>query len=150
MWIYKDKEIHNLEDLSQYSDKEPFGFVYRITNEDTGKFYIGKKQIFSKTNKKLGKKEKAALPVARGRTKTKKLVIKETKWSDYMGSNIQLKEDVKNSSLDRFHKEILVICYEKKMLTYWENAMQCNFNVLTAHCYNSNIAGKYFRKDFEL
>ena len=55
MWIYQDKEIKKIEDFG--GNILPFGFVYKITDIETGKFYIGKKQLISIINKKLGKKE---------------------------------------------------------------------------------------------
>ena len=83
MWLYKNKVINKLENLPENT----FGFIYKITNKTTGKFYIGKKQIMSQTNVKLGKKELEALPTQRGKKPSKKLVIKESNWVEYMGSN---------------------------------------------------------------
>ena len=70
------KEFTVIEDFPENT----FGFVYRITNLTNDKFYIGKKQLLSQTNVKLGKKEIAALPTQRGRTPSKKLVVKESNW----------------------------------------------------------------------
>lgn len=151
MWLYKGNSIIDLKDLGE---PQPFGFVYRITNKDTGKFYIGKKQILSYTNVKLGKKELALLKEKRnaqglrGPCPSKKLVIKEKKWVDYWGSNKDLLSDISESGKENFEKEILILCYNKKQLTYWEMAMQCNFNVLTSNSYNDNILGKFFSQDF--
>ena len=39
MWLHKNKVINKIEDFP----KETFGFIYKITNNETGKFYIGKK-----------------------------------------------------------------------------------------------------------
>ena len=39
-WLYKGNKIENIED---FGDKTPFGFVYLIGNTITGKMYIGKK-----------------------------------------------------------------------------------------------------------
>lgn len=145
MWLYQGKIIKNLEDLG---NPTPFGFIYIIKNKTTGKFYIGKKQIMSKTNVKLGKKEIANLPVQRGRKVIKKEVIKESNWVGYNGSNKDLLEDIKKLGIENFSKEILIICPSKKLLTYWEMAMQCKYDVLTSNSYNDNINGRHFRKDF--
>ena len=144
MWLYENKVIEKIEDFPENT----FGFIYKITNNKTGKFYIGKKQLISQTNIKLGKKELAALPTQRGKKPTKKLVTKESNWKEYWGSNKFLLEDIKNLGLDKFQREILVICPNKKLLTYWELALQCKYDVLQVNCYNDNITGKYFRSDF--
>ena len=144
MWLYKNKVINKLEDLPE----DTFGFIYKITNKIDGKFYIGKKQIMSQTNVKLGKKELEALPTQRGKKPSKKLVIKESNWVDYMGSNKFLLEDIKNLGEKKFLKEIIIICPNKKLLTYWELATQCRYDVLQVNSYNDNLLGKFYRKDF--
>ena len=143
MWLYQDKNIENIEDFGS----EIFGFVYRITNLENGKCYIGKKQLLSKTNVKLGKKEKAALPVQRGRTPSKKLVIKESNWKSYWGSCKPLLEELKLGK-DKFKREILMLCPNKKLLTYWEAAFQIKLDVLLIDSYNDTILGHYYKKDF--
>jgi predicted SPOUT superfamily RNA methylase MTH1 len=143
MWIYKEKIINNINDF----ELGTFGFIYKITNNETGKFYIGKKQLMSKTNVKLGKKEKAALPTQRGRTPSKKLVVKEADWQNYWGSNKSLLEELKLNK-DKFTREILMICPSKKLLTYWEAAFQIKLDVLLIDSYNDTILGHYYKKDF--
>ena len=144
MWLYKNKVINDIKD---FGDPAPFGFIYIITNNETGKFYIGKKQLMSKTNVKLGKKEIAALPTQRGRTPSKKLVVKEADWQNYWGSNKPLLEELK-SDKDKFTREILMICHSKKLLTYWEAAFQIKLDVLLIDSYNDTILGHYYKKDF--
>ena len=58
MWLYQNKVIEKLED---FGENIPYGFIYKIENIETGKFYIGKKQLMSTTNIKMGKKELAEL-----------------------------------------------------------------------------------------
>lgn len=144
MWLYENKVIEKIEDFPENT----FGFIYKITNKKTGKFYIGKKQLLSKTNVKLSKKEKAALPVQKGRTPSKKLVIKESNWISYWGSCKPLLDDVKTLGEDKFIKEILVICSTKKQLTYFEAAYQIKEDVLMKDSYNDTILGCYYRRDF--
>lgn len=143
MWLFENKVINKIEDFPENT----FGFIYKITNQETGKFYIGKKQLMSKTNVKLGKKEIAALPTQRGRTPSKKLVVKEADWQNYWGSNKPLLEELK-SNKDKFTREILIICPSKKLLTYYEAAFQIKLDVLTVDSYNDSILGHYYRKDF--
>lgn len=143
MWLHKNKVINKIEDFPENT----FGFIYKITNNETGKFYIGKKQLMSKTNVKLGKKEKASLPTQRGRTPSKKLVVKEADWQNYWGSNKPLLEELKLGK-DKFTREILMVCSSKKMLTYWETAFQIKLDVLTVNSYNETVLGKFFKGDF--
>jgi len=47
--------------ITEYDSVEKFpencvGFVYKITNIQTGKFYIGKKSLYSNVRKRLTKK----------------------------------------------------------------------------------------------
>jgi kynurenine formamidase len=133
-------------------DKFPancIGFVYKITNIQTGKFYIGRKSLFSNTKKKLTKTE-LALQTGPGRKPTSKRVITETKWMDYWGSNKTILQEIKDNGTEYFRKEIIKFCFSKKQLTYWELHFQCTEGVLlTDKSYNDNIASKFFRKDLE-
>ena len=144
-WLYENKVIEKIEDFKPGT----FGFVYKITNNETGKFYIGKKQLISKTNVKLGKKEKELLPIQRGRTPSKKLVIKEADWQNYWGSNKPLLGEVKSLGKEKFTREILMVCASKKLLTYWEAAYQMKLDVLLIDSYNDTILGHYYKKDFD-
>jgi hypothetical protein len=143
-WLYQNKVIEKIEDFPSNT----FGFIYKIENIETGKFYIGKKQLMSNTNVKLGKKELAALPIQRGKKPTKKLVTKESNWKEYWGSNKFLLDDIKDLGYDKFQRKILIVCPNKKLLTYWELAIQCKYDVLQMDCYNDNLLGKFYRKDF--
>jgi hypothetical protein len=143
-WLYNSSEIKSKEDFPP----EIFGFIYRITNCTNGKQYIGKKQILSKVNKKLGKKEIAALPVQRGRTPTKKLVITESDWQNYWGSCKPLLNDVKTLGKDKFIREILMFCSSSKQLTYYEMMFQVKEDVLFKDNYNDNILAKFHKRDF--
>lgn len=142
-WICCGKEYKEITDFPRGC----FGFIYMITNKETRQFYIGKKQIFSNINKKLGKKEIAALPTTRGRKATKKLIIKESDWKTYSSSSKELQKEV-NLSPDNFHKQILYFCYNKKQLSYYEVYYQFKYDVLNNDLsLNENISGHYFKKD---
>jgi hypothetical protein len=152
MWIYKDKEINKIED---FGDIPPFGFIYRITNIETGKFYIGKKQLISITNKKLGKKELIVIKEERkqnkvqGKQPTKKQIIQESNWLDYYGSSKLLLEEIKKLGKEKYKREIIQIAQNSKQLTYYEALYQMSENILQRDdCYNENIAGKWYKKDF--
>lgn len=122
-----------------------FGFVYMITNLDTGRFYIGKKQFYSTRKVKKGKKELAAMTDMRG--SKVKYVTKESKWREYTGSCKELNEDIKKGA--NVVKEILHLCESKALLTYYETKYQFCERVIEVDSYNDNINGKYYRKIFE-
>ena len=140
-WLLNGQEV---TDVQQFGDKA-IGFVYKITNTKTGKFYIGKKILESRTKKLLTKKEQAEWDKP-GRVPKKKLVVKESNWADYWGSSKPLLEDLKGGK-DGFVREVLRVCYSKKELSYYETFYQFEFRVLHIDSYNENILGKFYRKD---
>jgi hypothetical protein len=134
MWLYKDKEINSIEDMPA----DTFGFVYLVTHTPSGKKYLGKKQLISNRT----------LPPLKG-SKRKRKVQKESDWKTYYGSQSEVKQLVKESK-DKleFVREILIFTSTKKQLTYFETKLQFVNEVLENDEYlNSNILGKFFRKD---
>lgn len=126
-----------------------FGFIYKITNKETGKFYIGKKAYWHNKKKKLTKKQLAELPPTPGRKPTHEVVRVESDWKTYWGSNKQLLADIKQYGENKFECWIFKQCLTKKQLTYWEMHYQCKEEVLinSNKSYNDNILGKFFTKD---
>ena len=124
------------------TDFEPsnwFGFVYRITRKDTGRKYIGKKQIHSYRRKKV-----------KGR-KNRKRVITEAKWREYTGSCDELNLEIKTLGKEKFSFEVLKLCKTKGELTFSEVEYQIKNDVLTSllengnrEYYNSNIMSRWF------
>lgn len=147
MWIYNNKEINNIEDLGE---PIPFGFIYIVTHIPTGKKYLGKKQIYHSIKTKLGKKELAAIPKAQGRPQKFKQVVKESDWKSYYGSNETIKQLIKEGKQNEFEREIVLLVYNKKMLSYFETKLQFVYEVLEHpdQWINSNILGSYYTKDF--
>lgn len=141
-WLYENEEINSIEQFP----KNCHGFVYKITNLENGKIYVGRKILLNTLNKKLTKKELAE-QVGPGRKPTKKKVIKESNWISYWGSNKPLLEDIKQLGKDKFKREIIKLTFSKKQLTYYELHYQCIFEVLMKDSYNSNILGKFYPKD---
>jgi hypothetical protein len=145
MWLYKEKTINSIDDFP----KDTFGFIYITTHLPTGKKYLGKKSLFHTNNVKLGKKELAALPVTRGRTKLTKQVIKESDWKSYYGSEEFIKQKIKEKKQDEFSREIIHFVFDKKLLTYFECKYQFSLGVLESEEWmNSSILGKFYKKDF--
>ena len=137
------KVYNSIEDFPENC----IGFVYKIVNLNSGKFYIGKKSLWSNQKKALTKKELSEMS-GPGRKPSKKLVTKETDWLSYWGSNKGLLGEIKEQGVDTYRREIIKLCTSKKELTYWEVHFQCVEGVLlTDKSYNDNILAKFFRKD---
>ncbi len=68
-----------------------FGYVYRITNLQNGRQYIGRKYFYQKRKPKGGKRR----------------VKSESDWKRYYGSSDELKRDVKEFGKQIFRREII-------------------------------------------
>jgi len=124
------------------------GFVYKIVNKESGKFYIGKKVLQFDRKKKLGKKELANIEIKPGRRPTSKRVITESDWKDYYGSSKELLEELKINGKEKYERIIIQFAFNSKQLTYYETMYQMKENVLQRDTYNHSILGKFHRKDF--
>jgi hypothetical protein len=150
--MFQIQSVLTVEDLIDDESFDPTqyeGYIYMTTNLETNRHYIGKKNFFYKNNVKLGKKEKAALPVTRGRTKQTKLVVNPSDWKTYYGSAQEIKEDLKKYPKDKFVRVILKLCKTKKELTYYECKYLFQYGVLedSTKWINDNIQGRFFTKD---
>ena len=128
MWYYDEKPVSLLSDIPN----EVIGFVYLITNVDTGYYYVGKKSLYSTVK----------LPPLKGQRR-KRTVTKEANWQNYMSSN---KDVQKWTNVD---KTIIEYAYSKKELTYLENkALYCLGVLEDKYSMNGNIAGKFYKDEF--
>lgn len=94
------------------------GFVYCITNKQTGRKYIGKKNLFGIKVRSINKQ------------KYRERV--QSDFTTYYGSNDELKNDVTKFGPENFDREILVLCESKGEMGYWEAKYQFHYDV-TAH-----------------
>jgi hypothetical protein len=127
-WYYQDQLVDVLPE-------ECIGFVYLITNTDTGRKYIGKKLAkFSKTTYKTVK-------LKNGNKKKKKIRSKvDSDWRDYYGSSPELTKDVELLGTDKFHRQILYYCTSKAECSYIEAREQFSRRVLESDdYYNGHI-----------
>ena len=145
MWLFKNKEIHSLEDLPQNT----YGFIYISIHQPTGKSYIGKKSLFHNVKKKLTKKQLVE-QTGRGRKPTTEIVQKESDWKTYYGSAKPILDLLKEGKQEEFTREILQLVPNKKLLTYYECKYLFMLGVIEKQdgYFNDNILGKFFRKDF--
>lgn len=143
MWLYKDQVIN---DISEFPENT-YGFIYKITRISDGKFYVGRKNLYSERTKALTKKELSE-HTGKGKKPTKKKVVSESDWQTYYGSNTNLKADMKEQGKDVFKREILHLCTHKKQMTYQEIRYQILEGCLESdNCYVDNVLGKFWRKD---
>ena len=132
-WYYKGTAFTS-DDIGDF-----FGYVYLITNKTTGKKYIGRKYFVQK------RKPRGA----------KRRVTSESDWKRYFGSSEELKQDIKCIGRDSFRREILSLHTTLGQVNYEETKQLFLHNVLTEALddgtpkyYNSNILGRYMRKDY--
>lgn len=109
MWIYNNE-------LFESPTEAQYGFVYLITNLQSGKQYIGKKLFWHKKIRYLKAK--------------KKRYLAESDWKTYFGSSKSLQEDVQTQGEDQFKREILHICKNKGECSYLEAKEQFDRAVL--------------------
>ena len=130
-WIYETTIIKEATDIPINC----IGFIYMIENISNGKKYIGRKILKFKKTK----------PPLKG-LKRKRVSYVESDWKTYIGSNQELINDAaRGHQLNRY---ILRYCYTKKQLSYYELKYQIMNDVLCdENFYNSNILGKFFKKD---
>jgi len=113
--LNKDTEIGHWTYTRSFRQSEWFGFLYCITREEDGKFYIGKKQL-----NQGGRKTKTV----NGKRVSNPRYGKSTDWKRYTGSSDTLNKDIKNLGKDAFTFEIIDLYKTKGGLYYAEAYLQ--------------------------
>jgi|TARA_B100000530_G_C15927481_1_gene475540 hypothetical protein len=133
-WTYKGSTFSS-DDINDF-----FGYVYRITNLQSGKQYIGRKYFWQKRKPRGGKKR----------------ITSESDWKKYYGSSDELKSDRKLLGNSCFKREIISLHKTKGKVNFYETKQLFLDNVLmealedgSPAFYNSNILGRYYRKDYQ-
>ena len=106
------------------------GFVYMVTELDTGKKYIGKKFFW----------KPKTLPI----TKTRKRRVKtraESDWRTYYGSSKEVQTLIESKGADQFKREILHLCKTKGECSYLEAKEQFERGVLLKEEYYNEFIG---------
>ena len=132
-WTYQGTTFTS-DDINNF-----FGFVYRITNLQDGRKYIGRKYFTQRRKPRGGKRR----------------VTSESDWKKYYGSSDELKSDVKRLGKENFKREIISLHKSLGKVNYEETRQLFLNNVLTESLadgtpsyYNSNILGRYMKKDY--
>lgn len=132
-WYYEDKPYDDTPDEYQ-------GFVYVITELDTNKKYLGKKNFWRpKTLPKNSKRNR------RVRTRA------ESDWKEYFGSNKELCYLVESRGRENYKREILRLCRTKGEMSYFEAKLQFDNDVLLSdEWYNEFIGCKIHSRHLKL
>jgi len=109
-WTYNDNEV------TPEVIGDAYGFVYVITNEKTGRRYVGRK-YFTKAGYKTVKGKRKKIRLSSG-------------WEDYYGSNKALIEDVATLGEENFTRRIIKLCRNRSECSYWETHFIFQFEAL--------------------
>ncbi len=127
-WHYQNTPVETLPETC-------IGFVYLITNNLTGRKYIGKKLAkFSKTTYRTVKQKNGIKKKKRIRSKI------DSDWQQYYGSSAELSADIEKLGTNNFTREILYYCASKSECSYIEAREQFSRRVLeSTDYYNGHI-----------
>ena len=123
MWTYNGSEYNETPEDYQ-------GFVYIITELDSGKKYLGKKNFWRP--KVLPKNSKRS---RRMRTRV------ESDWKGYYGSSKELQVLVEQRGGDNYKREIIRLCRTKGEMSYYEAKAQFDNDVLLSDEWFNNFIG---------
>ena len=123
MWYYNNEQFDTTPNEFQ-------GFVYLITEIDTDRKYIGKKNFWKPKTLPITKKRKR-----RVRTRT------ESDWREYFGSSREVQTLVEEKGKDNYKREILKLCKTKGEMSYYEAKLQFENDVLLRDDYYNEFIG---------
>ena len=135
-WLYGDKFIESIEDVPEGS----VSFIYEIQID--GRFYIGKKNLYTTRKKHFGKKKLAT--VTDKRLKTYEKVTTESNWLKYCSSSKEVKHLVEQGRVP--DRRILRFCKSVKEARYFEDKLLFE-HVGSPSCLNGNVGGRYFKEE---
>ncbi len=124
VWLYEGKPY---DPTFEEIPPEYAGFVYRITDTETGEKYIGQKR-FRKTK---------TLPITKTRKRRVRTTV-ESDWRTYHGSSTVIKQHLSEGHTG-YTREIIRFGYSKGDLSYLETLEQFNQGVLLKKEYLNGI-----------
>ena len=137
-WSYQGQDFEN-----SMIPEGAEGFVYEMQAVIDGKLvrYIGKKNFYSVTKKRFGKKALSSMEDKRAKKYT---IQKKLTYLDYYSSNAVLK-DAHKAGIE-IRRYMLKICLSKMELTYYETKFQFVRGVLESDEFlNGNILGRFYK-----
>ena len=141
---YDNPWLYNGDIFESCHIGDNYGFVYRITDTESGRKYIGRKYFWQKRKPR---------PKVDG--KRRRRVTSESNWKKYYGSCPELKEAIDLRGKSSFLREIISLHETPGKVNYEETRQLFLNNVLTEALddgtpayYNSNVLSRYFRKDY--
>ena len=123
MWYYNNE-------LFEITPEEYQGFVYQLTEINTDKKYIGKKNFW----------KPKVLPINKTRKRRVRTRI-ESNWKEYYSSSNEVCQLIEQYGKERFKREILKLCKTKGEMSYYEAKLQFDYNVLFRDDYYNNFIG---------
>ena len=123
MWYYDNEQFDTTPEDYQ-------GFVYLITELDTDKKYIGKKNFWKPKTLPITKTRKR-----RVRTRT------ESDWRSYFSSSSEVQQLVESKGEKNYKREILKLCKTKGEMSYFEAKLQFEHDVLLRNDYYNEFIG---------
>ena len=137
-WSYQGQDFDN-----SMIPEGAEGFVYEMQAIINGKLvrYIGKKNFYSVTKKRFGKKALSSMQDKRAKKYT---IQRKLTYLDYYSSNAVLK-DAHKAGIE-IKRYMLKICFSKMELTYYETKFQFVRGVLESDEFlNGNILGRFYK-----
>lgn len=120
-WTYQGNPFN------EQPDPKYVGFVYLITELDTGRMYVGKKLFWKKVPRKInGRRRKITVP---------------SDWELYYGSSASLQANLSIKGEDNYKREILYLCTSRGEMSYFETKEQFERNVLLDEEYFNEFIG---------
>jgi len=105
-WWYKEEELKEVPE-------DYYGFVYLITDNETGMKYVGKKFFWNKKT----------LPITKTRKRRKRTLV-ESDWKSYYGSSPHVRELIEDKGVETLTREILHLCKTRGDCAYYETKEQ--------------------------
>ena len=121
MWLHQGQKYDGPEDDSTV------GFVYIITELDTGRMYVGKKLFWKRVFRKVKGKRKR--------------VVMKSDWESYYGSSNSLKANIEVKGKRNYRREILHLCTSRGEMAYKELKEQFDRDVLFSDEYFNAFIG---------
>lgn len=123
MWYYNEEEYNETPEEYQ-------GFVYEITELDTGKKYIGKKNFW----------RPKTLPITKSR-KRRVRTRAESDWREYYGSSKEVQLLIESKGQSNYRRTIIRLCKTKGEMSYYEAKLQFKNDVLLNDDYYNEFIG---------